>query len=148
MASDRHPVTRKKCLWCRQPFDGGPKARYCSMSCGGYFRRRARGVKGRENWGASAEAIAAMQPYRDQGLPYGTAVRGWLADYKLKIGCVDCGYKEHFAALQLDHEGTKSVSIAKARTSIDRLLAEIESGECKVRCANCHAVKTWERKQR
>lgn len=51
------------------------------------------------------------------------------------------------SALQLDHEGKKSVEIALARTSIDRLLAEIRNGECVVRCANCHSIKTWERKQ-
>lgn len=79
---------------------------------------------------------------------YQVAVRAWLADYKMSKGCADCGYAEHPAALQLDHEGEKSIEIADARTSVARLLREIESGQCVVRCANCHSVKTWERKQR
>lgn len=145
--SNRHPVTRKTCLWCKEPFNGGPKALYCSQPCAGFFRRRARGVKEGNSWGASAEARKEIQPYRDRGLAYQQAVRAWLADYKVKRGCVDCGYDGHFAALQLDHEGKKSVSIAEARSSIDRLLAEIRNGECVVRCANCHSIKTWERKQ-
>lgn len=70
----------------------------------------------------------------------------WLAEYKLARGCVDCGYKEYAAALQLDHEGFKSVPISEARSSIARLQAEIEAGQCVVRCANCHSVITWKRK--
>lgn len=61
-------------------------------------------------------------------------------------GCVDCGYKEHYSALQLDHEGEKSMEIADARSSIARLKREIEAGRCKVRCANCHSIITWKRK--
>lgn len=74
--------------------------------------------------------------------------RIWLSEYKTSRGCFDCGYKEHFSALQLDHEGQKTISISQARSSIARLMAEIESGKCVVRCANCHAIKTWERKQK
>jgi hypothetical protein len=74
-------------------------------------------------------------------------VRDWLANYKQTHGCVDCGYNAHFSALQLDHEGEKSVAIADARTSIARLQAEIKAGQCKVRCANCHSIQTWKRKQ-
>jgi len=145
----RHPLTRKLCLWCKEPFVAGPKARYCSDSCGGYYRRRQRGIPEKKGWwGTSEEARQAIQPYKDRGLSYQAAVRAWLADYKLAHGCADCGYHEHFAALQLDHEGEKSLSIADARTSVERLLEEIRNGECVVRCANCHAVKTWERKQR
>jgi len=81
------------------------------------------------------------------GNSYSRKVRDWLATYKLERGCIDCGYKTHSAALQLDHEGPKAVAISTARSSIARLRAEIESGQCKVRCANCHAIKTWERKQ-
>jgi LSD1 subclass zinc finger protein len=75
------------------------------------------------------------------------AVREWLAAYKLKLGCVDCGYNTNAAALQFDHEGPKLAAISELRSSKERILAEIKRGKCKVRCANCHAVKTWERKQ-
>lgn len=95
-------------------------------------------------WGGPKNVLA---PYRAKGMYYQQAVRAWLADYKMERGCVDCGFKEHPAALQLDHEGEKSIEIAAARTSVARLLKEIEDGECVVRCANCHSIKTWERKQ-
>lgn len=73
-------------------------------------------------------------------------VRNWLAEYKTSKGCIDCGYNKHFAALQLDHEGVKTAAISDIRTTKERILAEIESGKCVVRCAICHAVKTWAEK--
>jgi len=85
------------------------------------------------------------------GIPTATGrrlVREWLSAYKLERGCVDCGYKEYACALQSDHEGVKSVSIADARSSIDRLKKEIEDGQCVVRCANCHSIRTWRDKQK
>jgi hypothetical protein len=85
--------------------------------------------------------------HRARAIAYQKDVRAWLAAYKMEHGCSDCGFRGHFSALQLDHEGAKSVEISKARTSIARLKAEIESGQCKVRCANCHSIRTWERKQ-
>mgnify|MGYP007014085769 CR=1 FL=1 len=104
-------------------------------------------MKPKAGWGKSEESRKMLQPYKDKGLTYQGAVRAWLADYKLKRGCTDCGFNRHPAALELDHEGEKSIEIAKARTSIDRLLEEIEKGECVVRCSNCRAIKTAERRQ-
>lgn len=75
-------------------------------------------------------------------------VRAWLAAYKLARGCKDCGYNKFACALQLDHEGPKTAAISMLRTSTARILAEIKHGRCVVRCANCHAVKTWERKNK
>lgn len=61
---------------------------------------------------------------------------------KMDSGCVDCGYREHPAALHFDHIDPKSkrFSIAKGLTrSWDAILAEI--AKCEVRCANCHAIR-------
>lgn len=73
-------------------------------------------------------------------------LRWWLAEYKRERGCIDCGYNAHPAALQLDHNGPKTATISELRTSIQRMMTEIERGRCVVRCANCHAVKTWAEK--
>lgn len=70
----------------------------------------------------------------------------WLENYKLSLGCIDCGYNSHSEALQLDHEGIKNAEISSLRYSIVKLKEEIEKGKCVVRCANCHAIKTRERK--
>ena len=71
-----------------------------------------------------------------------TAIRQWLNTYKLKHGCVDCGYKEHAVALHFDHiKGTKTLNVCNAK-SISQAKAEIR--KCVVRCANCHAIKSFQ----
>lgn len=68
--------------------------------------------------------------------------------YKLEAGCIDCGYREHPAALHFDHRPgeVKVGNVAVLMNSaLSVLWAEIE--KCDVRCANCHAVKTAERRE-
>jgi len=68
-------------------------------------------------------------------------IRRWLDAYKLSRGCVDCGYNAHHAALHFDHvRGEKALNVCNAK-SIAQAQQEIE--KCEVRCANCHAVKTF-----
>lgn len=71
---------------------------------------------------------------------------------KLASGCVDCGYREHPAALQFDHvdpatkrrdlgwqvDRTRLTSDAKLTRYLDHVQAY-----CQVRCANCHAVRSF-----
>lgn len=67
---------------------------------------------------------------------------------KLTRGCADCGYREHAEALDFDHlPGRGKVShISKlvSNAGMDKILAEIE--KCDVVCANCHRVRTAERR--
>ena len=102
--------------------------------------------KRRKEWEATKSNPKKLTEKRAQDRKNVSKVRQWLVEYKLKNGCADCGYKEHFSALQLDHEGFKSVSISDARSSVKRLKKEIEEGKCVVRCANCHSIITWKRK--
>lgn len=70
-----------------------------------------------------------------------TQLRRWLDNYKLERGCVDCGYRKHNAALHFDHvEGKKIMNVCNAK-SIEQ--AKLEIAKCEVRCANCHAEKTF-----
>jgi len=155
----RRPET--PCAQCGHPIPlssspGGMTKKYCSFRCKERARhKRARGRLSKEERVAlRARTFAQTKSHPDRYIKHLASgrqaranVREWLAAYKVEHGCVDCGYRGHPAALQLDHEGPKSVSIADARSSIPRLMAEIERGECKVRCANCHSIKTWERKK-
>lgn len=156
------PRAVKQCLHCQQDIPlsqhpGGVPKKYCSFRC----KERARHKRERmqmtqeERYAVRAAAFArtkakpdAYEKHLAAGRTARKSARDWLAAYKIQHGCVDCGYREHSAALQLDHEGAKTISIADARSSIARLKTEIERGQCKVRCANCHAIKTWERKQK
>jgi hypothetical protein len=157
--SDRQ-VAARSCARCGkefQPLPMGHNGAFCSAKC----KRNARTERedtpekktARRDYmrayvrGRLATDSAFKEKHNSRANAYRKATREWLAAYKMERGCVDCGYKGHFSALQLDHEGTKSVEIAKARSSIARLLTEIEAGQCKVRCANCHSIRTWEKKQ-
>lgn len=44
-----------------------------------------------------------------------TRIRRWLDAYKLSVGCVDCGYRGHHAALHFDHvRGVKLFNVFAA----------------------------------
>jgi hypothetical protein len=72
----------------------------------------------------------------------------FLHEYKLAHGCTDCGYREHPVALAFDHLpgfpklGGLSQMLGCSET---RILAEI--AKCEVVCANCHAIRTYNRKR-
>lgn len=76
------------------------------------------------------------------------AFRLFLNAYKLERGCIDCGYKEHPAALEFDHRD-RTVKCQKVSDmwsySKERQLAEME--KCDIRCANCHQIKTFEERE-
>ena len=74
--------------------------------------------------------------------------RAIIARYKTFKGCIDCGYNLHPHALDFDHVfDTKEFDISPAvnnLTSWKRIRKEIR--KCEVRCANCHRIKTFERR--
>ena len=74
----------------------------------------------------------------------------WINTYKLERGCADCGYADHPHALDFDHlPGTEKLySIGSGWAGSapwDKVLAEIE--KCEVVCANCHRIRTHERRR-
>lgn len=66
----------------------------------------------------------------------------------LKTGCVDCGNLD-IRVLEFDHvRGRKLANLATLvqRESPLHVIAE-EIAKCEVRCRNCHAVATIERRE-
>jgi hypothetical protein len=67
---------------------------------------------------------------------------------KKHYGCKDCGYSDHAQALQFDHiDDNKKASVSnliRSDYSWKTILEEIN--KCEIRCANCHAVMTANRK--
>tara|TARA_R110002012_G_scaffold319825_1_gene541470 strand:+ start:594 stop:959 length:366 start_codon:yes stop_codon:yes gene_type:complete len=90
--------------------------------------------------------------YKDKAKARAKEVRpklySFCNDYKLKAGCVDCGYNEHAIALQFDHvRGDKFKNIStmvNQMYSLDRIKEEI--AKCDVRCTNCHMIVTHDRR--
>lgn len=70
-------------------------------------------------------------------------VKAWIANYKTSVGCIDCGYSKHPAALDIDHMQGKTANVSSLK-SIAAVQAEIARHACVVRCANCHRIKSWE----
>ena len=65
------------------------------------------------------------------------------------VPCMDCGIKYPYYVMQLDHvrgDKIKAVASMMGRTSL-RLIQE-EVAKCDVVCANCHAVRTYNRTSR
>jgi hypothetical protein len=75
--------------------------------------------------------------------------RMMLRIIKQEMGCIDCGYDADPVALQFDHvKGIKLFNIAESSSmtgGIKRLQTEL--AKCVVRCANCHAIRTQERRE-
>ncbi|MFJ1700352.1 hypothetical protein ACIOHC_35775 [Streptomyces sp. NPDC088252] len=73
-----------------------------------------------------------------------------VQDYKVRKGCVDCGYNNHPAALEFDHlpEFVKKFNIMEKVGSYSMKKIWEEIAKCDVVCANCHAVRTNERRAR
>lgn len=75
------------------------------------------------------------------------AITEWLRNRKLELGCVDCGYRTHYAALDFDHRDcTRKVFQIGNRGHRSLAAVQAEAAKCDVRCANCHRIKTAERR--
>ena len=77
------------------------------------------------------------------------ACKARIDEIKLAFGCTDCGFNLHPAALDFDHlpgfEKSDTVATLVGAGKLELALAEIE--KCEVVCANCHRIRTAERKQ-
>lgn len=71
-----------------------------------------------------------------------------MEEIKITRGCTDCGYRSHPQALVFDHlPGFKKLGTVAdfcASGSMPQMLAEME--KCEVVCANCHAIRTANRR--
>lgn len=64
----------------------------------------------------------------------------------METGCVDCGYRLHPSALQFDHVPMKGRKIKEVSKFTDPKKMREEMKKCEIRCANCHFIKTMERR--
>lgn len=74
-------------------------------------------------------------------------VRQELYTYKESKPCVDCGNFYSHYVMQFDHTGTDkkfTISSHSASYGGKRIFEEIE--KCDLVCANCHAIRTYNRR--
>lgn len=77
-----------------------------------------------------------------------TRNRDFLKQIKESSPCMDCGKFYPYYVMHFDHIYEKNASIAdlsRSCVSVERLQQEVDN--CELVCANCHAVRTHERKQ-
>lgn len=72
--------------------------------------------------------------------------RALIDTYKVKVGCVDCGFNRWPEALDFDHgsRSSKRDNVARLLVSSKGVIMR-EIRKCVVRCANCHRHKTKRR---
>lgn len=141
----------RTCKWCEKGFMpkvGGYNAKYCGEQCS----KASYAVGRRPRKSRAGDNSHYLNNVKNNPVQYEKHIkrskvkadknRDWLAEYKTSRGCVDCGFNLHYSALQLDHTKKKQISFSACRSSVKRMLKEIEEGGCVVRCANCHSIKT------
>lgn len=76
------------------------------------------------------------------------ALREYVQAIKLERGCADCGYRSYPAALDFDHlpGHIKTGRLASMSCSNAKAVIHAEIDKCEVVCANCHRVRTAERR--
>jgi hypothetical protein len=99
---------------------------------------------------AYTDAALARKRKEDRGRKrnvYATR-SAWVDDLKLGHGCTDCGYKVHPAALHFDHlpGSEKKDTIARMTLAASFSALQAEIAKCEVVCANCHAIRTANRR--
>jgi hypothetical protein len=72
----------------------------------------------------------------------------WYINLKAGRPCTDCGLEFHPAAMQWDHlpghNKKADLAFLARRGSRERVLEEI--AKCELVCANCHAVRSYRRR--
>jgi hypothetical protein len=110
------------CITCGSAFTPArPWQKYCSVKC-------------KRNSPLKKVANAAYQQSR----------RDLISKIKVEMGCAQCGYNAHSAALDFNHvKGVKKFNVSQdPKVALQKLLAEI--AKCEVLCANCHRIHTYE----
>jgi hypothetical protein len=103
-------------------------------------------AKGSKEWYAQNREVRTSQ-IAERRLASRAEARQYVLDYLLSHPCVDCGETDH-VVLDFDHvRGLKARGISvmvQLGYPLETIKAEI--ARCEVRCANCHRIKTAERR--
>ncbi len=140
MLDDNQPIRRCSRCHAEKPLD--------------HFHRSAR--QGHQWWCKGCHRLydaayhARTKPLRlQQKRVYKAGLLAWMRGIKASRPCADCGGRFHPAAMTFDHlpEHEKIDAIAELVKRGNRRLAHAEVLKCDVVCANCHAIRTYERRE-
>ena len=87
--------------------------------------------------------------YINKSKNYRNKLKDIIREIKAKATCKDCDKHYHYSQMQFDHLRDKNFTISSAVgagvVSMKVILEEID--KCEIVCANCHAFRTWSRRQ-
>ena len=106
------------------------------------YKNKEDARKSRKKWWANLSPERKREK-QDKANDRAKKVKEFIAEYKSKNGCTDCGYNKHHSALEFDHiVGKKELNVCLAK-SIKQAKKEIE--KCEIVCSNCHRIRTYTR---
>lgn len=72
----------------------------------------------------------------------------YIQAVKVQRGCADCGYRENAVALDFDHLPgfQKEHKLASMAAGSTKAKIDAEIAKCDVVCANCHRIRTANRR--
>ena len=135
-------ISMKVCTMCKQKqsYDNYHK---CAAKDDGYFTickdcRKIATIKYQKK---NKEKITA---YKKQ---YRKDFTKWARKFKENKPCTDCNQIFHFSAMQWDHlpKYKKHIDLAQIMPK-EKFLEEIK--KCELVCANCHSVRTYNRREK
>ncbi len=87
------------------------------------------------------------QYYLDKNKRAAQRKTDYLIELREKTPCMDCGTNYPYYIMEFDHREKlpESRVTTLVGNSWKKLLTEIE--KCDIVCANCHRVRTWQRRQ-
>lgn len=137
------------CEGCSVEFDSVPNARrFCTKGC----QQRA-WVKANREAHNTAVRVYRAKRYKNEGLwrdEGGKAreLKAWMTEIKSKP-CHDCGGLFEVCCMDFDHRDgtTKEYNIGSMFAHhYSRELIEVELAKCDLVCANCHRIRTRDRR--
>ena len=139
----------RKCSFCKKDISSTHKnTKFCSSKCVDKKRYALQGQRTTAEYRSFRYRERLKNPeYKEklnkQARDRSIKIKTFLAEYKIKKGCADCGYNKHHVALDFDHvTKNKKINVCLAK-SIDQAKSEIE--KCEVVCSNCHRIRTIKR---
>lgn len=86
--------------------------------------------------------------YQNRGRKQRAEREAYVFQLKIQNPCVDCGENYHPCQMQYDHIGTDKVaSVSDMIRNHTLARVKLEIAKCELVCANCHAMRTWQRKR-
>lgn len=140
-------VSNRKCCSCNTQFKKREIEDSCDQ-CGCIYKRlecknhkRFCSAQCKERW---RNENTDYQSTKEVRYAERESRREFIREYKMERGCEWCGYNKHPSALHMDHidPSLKKYTLSQCISRSWKALEE-ELPKCRVLCANCHAIHTY-----